>query len=94
MDWYGKDEAIARVEAGMVPVKKVGNMFLRVLADQAANEAVTRPKETNFCRDRTGSERTPSTQDEWKDLWSGKRLDKTFQLEDGISNTEQEQWAR
>ena len=96
LDWYGKDEAIARVEAGMVPVKKVGKTFYEFLLikqqtklsldqrKQISAETVQALKGPELMACKQALE-APRTQDEWKDLWSGKRPDK---LQDCISNTE------
>ena len=83
----------------MVPVKKVGKTFYEFLLikqqtklsldqrKQISAETVQALKGPELMACKQALE-APRTQDEWKDLWSGKRPDKTFQLQDCISNTE------
>ena len=99
LDWYGQTEAIARVEAGMVPVKKVGKKFFEFLLikqqtkltvdqrKQIAAETTQALKGPELLACKKALE-TPRTDEEWKDLWSGKKPDKTFQLKDAMSETE------
>ena len=99
LDWYGQTEAIARVEAGMVPVKKVGKKFFEFLLikqqtkltvdqrKQIAAETMQALKGPELLACKKALE-TPRTDEEWKDLWSGKKPDKTFQLKDAMSETE------
>ena len=99
LDWYGKEEAVARVEAGMVPVKKVGKKFYEFLLikqqtkltldqrKQIAAETVQALKGPELLACKKALE-TPRTEEEWKDLWSGKGPDKTSQLKDAMSDTD------
>ena len=75
----------------MVPVKKVGKTFYEFLLIKQQTKLLDQRKQISETVQAQGpellQESSGSSKDEWKDLWSGKRPDKTFQL-DGICNTE------
>ena len=97
-DWYGKDEALARVEQGLLPVRKVGRKFFEFLLVKqqttlsleqkkrlaAEQEMALKGPELLACKKALAAGRTEK---EWEALWSERRPEKSFQLEDALSES-------
>ncbi|CAK9070467.1 unnamed protein product [Durusdinium trenchii] len=97
-DWYGKDEALARVEQGPLPVRKVGRKFFEFLLVKqqttlsleqkkrlaAEQEMALKGPELLACKKALAAGRTEK---EWEALWSERRPEKSFQLEDALSES-------
>ena len=97
-DWYGKDEALARVEQGLLPVRKVGRKFFGFLLVKqqttlsleqkkrlaAEQEMALKGPELLACKKALAAGRTEK---EWEALWSERRPEKSFQLEDALSES-------
>lgn len=96
-DWYGKEEAMARVESGTLLVKKTGKFFEFLLvkvkssltteqrkALAAEQELAITGQELKACKKALGA---PRSKKEWEDLWSERRPERHFKLEDALSKS-------
>ncbi|CAL1171125.1 unnamed protein product [Cladocopium goreaui] len=86
LDWYGEEEALARVESGLIAVKKVGKKFYEFLLVKIRTELTLEQKkriaELKACKKALAAARTKQ---EWDDLWLEKKPQKGFQVEDALS---------
>ena len=96
LDWYGEEEALARVESGLIAVKKVGKKFYEFLLVKirteltleqkkriaAGQEIALQGEELKACKKALAAARTKQ---EWDDLWLEKKPQKGFQVEDALS---------
>ena len=96
LDWYGEEEALARVESGLIAVKKVGKKFYEFLLVKirteltleqkkriaAEQEIALQGEELKACKKALAAARTKQ---EWDDLWLEKKPQKGFQVEDALS---------
>lgn len=96
-DWYGKEEAMARVQSGTLPVKKTGNFFEFLLvkvkssltteqqkALAAEQELALSGQELKACKKALEG---PKSEKDWCDIWSERRPDKHLQIEDALSES-------
>ena len=96
LDWYGKEEALSRVESGSIPVRRDEKKFYEFLLIKKKTALSTEQKHriaTEQSIALKGAElvackkalQAPRTQQEWEDLWSGRRPKNGFQVEDALS---------
>ena len=97
-DWYGPDEALERVEAGLIAVKRIGKKIFGFLLVKTRTELTVGQKkriaaeqelalkgaELRACQKALAAARTDK---EWEDLWSERRPDKSLQLKDALSKS-------
>ena len=91
LDWYGEEEALARVESGLIAVKKVGKKFYEFLLVKirteltleqkkriaAEQEIALQGEELKACKKALAAARTKQ---EWDDLWLEKSHRKASRL--------------
>ena len=91
LDWYGEEEALARVEHGLIAVKRVGKKFYEFLLIKIRTELTLEQKkriaveqelalqgeELKACKKALAAART---KEEWEDLWLEKSQRKTSRL--------------
>ena len=100
LDWFGKEEALQRVESGLIPVKKVAKKFFEFLLVKkhtmltteqknkiaAEQELALKGSELKACKKALEA---PRSQQEWENLWSERRPEKGFQVKDALSASSQ-----
>ena len=97
LDWYGQDEALARVESGTIPVRKDGKKFYEFLLIKKKTALSTEQKQriaTEQSMALKGAElmackkalQAPRSKQEWNNLWSERRQAKGFEVKDALSD--------
>ena len=96
--WYGEKEALARVEEGMVPVRKVRKFYEFLLMKDSSTltktqkqiiasemEAALSGKELKACKKALKS---PMEEEDWENFWNNKKPPQSFQLTDALSESD------